>query len=162
LVAELAGAVAAAALLKYFSPGAAFDSVNGGTPAVASGYAIGKAVLVEAVATFFLVWAVFGTAVDDRGAFNKIGGFAIGLGMTIGAQADEVVFTSGGTESVSLAIWGCVRALRELGTRIVVSAVEHPAVGGICHILENDGFETVLVPVDRDGVMDLDRFAAEV
>jgi MIP family channel proteins len=83
IVAQLAGAVAAAALLKYFFPAPAFDSVNGGTPAVASGYAIGKAVLVEAVATFFLVWAVFGTAIDDRGAFAKTGGFTIGLVITI-------------------------------------------------------------------------------
>jgi len=83
LIAELAGAVAAAALLKYFSPAPAFDAVNGGTPAVAPGYAIGKAVLVEAVASFFLIWAVFGTAIDDRGAWNKIGGFAIGLVITI-------------------------------------------------------------------------------
>ena len=49
----------------------------------------------------------------------------------IGAQPDEIVFTSGGTESVALAIWGGVRAIRELGTRVVVGAVEHPAVGGV-------------------------------
>jgi len=84
------------------------------------------------------------------------------VGQTIGAQADEIVFTSGGTESVSLAIWGSVRALREIGTRIVVSSVEHPSVGGICHVLETDGFEVIVVPVDRHGLMDLDRFTAEV
>jgi MIP family channel proteins len=87
IVAEVAGAVAAAALLKYFSPAAAFDSVDGGTPAVASGYAIGKAVLVEAVATFFLVWAVFATVIDDRGPFAKTAGFTIGLVITIDVLA---------------------------------------------------------------------------
>jgi cysteine desulfurase len=80
----------------------------------------------------------------------------------IGAQPDEIVFTSGGTESVALGIWGGVRAVRELGTRIVVSAVEHPAVGGVGHVLESDGFEVVLVPVDADGRLDMDRYAAEV
>ena len=80
----------------------------------------------------------------------------------IGAQADEIVFTSGGTESVALGIWGGVRAQRELGSRIVVSAVEHPAVGGVCNVLESDGFEVVCVPVDEFGRMDLDRYAAEV
>ena len=80
----------------------------------------------------------------------------------IGAQPDEIVFTSGGTESVALGIWGGVRAIRELGTRIVVSAVEHPAVGGVCHVLESDGFEVALVPVDTDGRLDMDRYAAEV
>lgn len=85
-----------------------------------------------------------------------------GIGRAIGAQPDELVFTSGGTESVALAIWGGVRAQRELGTRIVVSAVEHPAVGGVCHVLESDGFEVVLIPVDGDGRVDLDRYATEI
>ena len=85
-----------------------------------------------------------------------------GVAHAIGAQSDEVVFTSGGTESVALGIWGGVRAQRELGTRIVVGAVEHPAVGGVCHVLESDGFEVVLVGTDRDGRVDLDRFAVEV
>lgn len=80
----------------------------------------------------------------------------------IGAQPDEIVFTSGGTESVALAVWGGVRAQRELGTRIVVSSVEHPSVGGVGNVLESDGFEVVLVPTDLSGRMDLDRYAAEV
>jgi MIP family channel proteins len=87
IAAQLLGAVAAAALLKYFSPGAAFDSVAGGTPQVSAGYQIGKAVLVEAVATFFLVWAFFGSIVDDRGAFAKTGGFTVGLVVTIDVLA---------------------------------------------------------------------------
>jgi cysteine desulfurase len=80
----------------------------------------------------------------------------------IGAQSDEIVFTSGGTESIALAIWGGVRAVRELGTRIVLGAVEHPAVGGVAHALESDGFEVVIVPVDAHGRIDLDRFGVEV
>ena len=80
----------------------------------------------------------------------------------IGAQPDEIVFTSGGTESIALAIWGGVRAVRELGTRIVLGAVEHPAVGGVAHALESDGFEVVTIPVDRFGRVDLDRFAVEM
>jgi cysteine desulfurase len=80
----------------------------------------------------------------------------------LGAQPDEIVFTSGGTESVALAIWGGVRPVRELGTRIVTTTVEHPAVGGVLHTLETDGFESVLVEVDRNGSVDLDAFAAEI
>ncbi len=80
----------------------------------------------------------------------------------LGAQPDEIVFTSGGTEAVALAIWGGVRAMRELGTRIVVSAVEHPAVGGVGHVLQSDGFELVEIPVDAYGRIDLDRYASEV
>src|SRR5687768_16531173 len=80
----------------------------------------------------------------------------------IGAQPDEIVFTSGGTESIALAVWGGVRAVRELGTRIVLGAVEHPAVGGVAHALESDGFEVVTIPVDRYGRVDLDHYAREV
>jgi cysteine desulfurase len=80
----------------------------------------------------------------------------------LGAQPDEIVFTSGGTESVALGIWGGVRAVREAGRRIVVTSVEHPAVGGVCFVLESDGFEVVIVPVDEYGRVDLDRYAAEV
>src|SRR4051812_37500832 len=80
----------------------------------------------------------------------------------IGAQPDELVFTSGGTESVALGIWGAVRAVRELGNRIVVSSVEHPSVGGVCYVLESDGFEVIIVPVDEFGRVDLDAFAAEI
>ena len=81
---------------------------------------------------------------------------------SIHAQPDELVFTSGGTESVALAIWGGVRAIRELGTRVVIGSAEHPAVGGVCHVLESDGFEVVMVPVDADGRIDMDRYAAEI
>jgi cysteine desulfurase len=80
----------------------------------------------------------------------------------LGAQADEIVFTSGGTESIALAIWGGVRAVRDLGRRIVLGAVEHPAVGGVAHALESDGFEVVTIPADRYGRVDLDRYATEV
>jgi cysteine desulfurase len=80
----------------------------------------------------------------------------------IGAQPDEIVFTSGGTESIALGIWGGVRAVRELGTRIVLGAVEHPAVGGVAHSLEADGFEVAIVPADGYGRVDLDRLATEV
>ncbi len=80
----------------------------------------------------------------------------------IRAQPDEIVFTSGGTEAVALAIWGGVRPVREIGRRIVTSTVEHPAVGGVLHTLETDGFQSALVEVDGDGRIDLDRFATEV
>ena len=84
IVAELLGAVAAAFFLKYIGPTPSFDAVNGGIPAVADGFAVGKAVVLEAMMTFFLVWAVFGTAVDDRKAsWAQIAGFAIGLTITI-------------------------------------------------------------------------------
>jgi len=97
-----------------------------------------------------------------RGARALLDGAREQVAEAIGAQSDEIVFTSGGTESIALAIWGGVRAVRELGTRIVLGAVEHPAVGGVAHALESDGFEVVTIPVDRYGRVDLDRYAGEV
>jgi MIP family channel proteins len=83
ILAQFAGAVAAAYLLKYFFPPLEYDNVTGGVPAVGAGIATGKAVLIEATTTFFLVWVVFGTAVDERGPFAKIAGLTIGLTITI-------------------------------------------------------------------------------
>ncbi len=84
------------------------------------------------------------------------------LATAIGAQPEEIVFTSGGTESVALGIWGAARSVATPGNRIVVGAVEHPSVGGICSVLESNGVDIVLVPADHEGRVDIDRFAAEV
>lgn len=99
---------------------------------------------------------------DGREARRLLDSSRAGIASALGAQSDEIVFTSGGTESVALAIWGGVRPIRELGTRIVTTTVEHPAVGGVLHTLETDGFESVLVPTDGFGRVDLDAFAVQV
>lgn len=80
----------------------------------------------------------------------------------IGAQADEIAFTSGGTESVALAIWGVAHARRAVGHRVVTSGIEHPAVLGACGLLSRDGFEIETVGCDAHGRVDLDRFAAAI
>jgi aquaporin TIP len=79
IVAELAGAVAGAYLLKFLVPAAQFDAGGAGAPALGDGIAVGKGILIEAAATFLLVYAVFGTAIDQRGPFAKTAGFPIGL-----------------------------------------------------------------------------------
>jgi MIP family channel proteins len=87
VVAQFLGAVAAAYALKFLVPKETFDAGAGGTPALAAGLSAAKGVLFEAVGTFFLVWAVFATAVDDRGPFNKTAGLTIGLTITFGILA---------------------------------------------------------------------------
>jgi MIP family channel proteins len=77
--AQLLGAVAGALLLKYLVPTALYDAGSGGTPALAQGIAAGKGIVIEATTTFFLVFAVFGTAVDPRGPWSKTAGLTIGL-----------------------------------------------------------------------------------
>jgi MIP family channel proteins len=84
IAAELLGAIAGALLLRLVTPGAIFDAASGGTPLVnaAQGMGVGKAVVLEAILTFFLVFAVYGTVVDDRGVFPKTAGLTIGLVLT--------------------------------------------------------------------------------
>lgn len=77
----------------------------------------------------------------------------------IGAAPSEIVFTSGATEANNLAILGTARAARGEGRRrIVVSAVEHKAVLEPARVLEREGFELVIAPVEACGRLDLDAF----
>ena len=79
----------------------------------------------------------------------------------LGARADEVCFTSGGTEGDNLAIFGPWRARRQSGRRVVVTtAVEHKAVLAAVHHVAGDGGEERILPVDRHGMVELDAFAA--
>ena len=73
---------------------------------------------------------------------------------SIRADPREVVFTSGGTESINLAVKGGAWAGKAMGHRIVTSAVEHRAVLDTCASLEKFGFEVVQLPVDRYGRVD--------
>ena len=83
-IAQLAGGVAAAYLLRLL-PVDVWGAVQLGTPALANGISRMDGMIFEAVMTFFLVFVVFATAVDEKGAFNKVAGFAIGLSITMGA-----------------------------------------------------------------------------
>ncbi len=73
----------------------------------------------------------------------------------IGAQAREIVFTSGATESNNLAIKGCARAVRAERPHIVTCVTEHKCVLESCRRLEGEGIEVTYLPVRRDGSIDL-------
>jgi aquaporin Z len=77
-VVQFGAAVLAALLLKWVLPDATANASNLGSPAL-QGIGAGAGVVIEAVLTFFLVFVVFATAVDARGAFAQISGLAIGF-----------------------------------------------------------------------------------
>src|SRR6266852_4739280 len=79
-VSQLAGAIAAAYLLRAVIPDDTWRAVALGTPDLARDFSRTAGMVVEGVMTFFLVFA---TAADERGAFGKIAGFAIGLTVTM-------------------------------------------------------------------------------
>jgi MIP family channel proteins len=76
IVAQLVGATLGGLLLRAVFPFVVWQAAELGTPSLAPGVSVGTGILVEAVLTFFLLLAVFGTAVDPRAP--KIGGFGIG------------------------------------------------------------------------------------
>ena len=65
----------------------------------------------------------------------------------LGATPEEVVFTSGGTESNNMVIQGLARRLASQGRHIITSSVEHPAVLEPCYALEKDNFCVTILPV---------------
>lgn len=82
-VSQLAGAVAAAYLLRAVIPEDTWRAVVLGTPDLAKDFSRTAGMIVEGIMTFFVVYVVFSTAADERGAFGKIAGFAIGLTVTM-------------------------------------------------------------------------------
>ncbi|MBE6532381.1 MAG: cysteine desulfurase NifS [Ruminococcaceae bacterium] len=85
------------------------------------------------------------------------------IAAVLGCRADEIYFTSGGTESDNWAIKGAAMRMRAKGrTHIVTSKIEHHAVLHTCEALEKEGFEVSYVGVDSDGVVDLNELRSVV
>lgn len=82
------------------------------------------------------------------------------LASLIHAETDEILFTSGGTESNNMVIHGVAQTQRARGHHIVISAFEHVAIEAPCAYLEQQGFQVTRVPVDQQGLVDLKALEA--
>jgi len=78
------------------------------------------------------------------------------IASVLGALPEEIVFTSGGTESNNFALKGVARSIRGKNTHIITSSVEHPSVSKPCRSLEKDGYAVTYLPVDEHGLVDPD------
>ena len=80
----------------------------------------------------------------------------------LGCSGEEIVFTSGATESDNLAVRGIAYACREQGNHIITSTAEHHAILDTCHALATEGFETTYLPVDKYGRVSPDDVEAAI
>jgi cysteine desulfurase len=84
------------------------------------------------------------------------------IAIAIGAEPEEIVFTSGATEANNLAIKGVAEAYFSKGRHIITVASEHKAVLDPCNYLKTLGFEITILPIDRDGLIDLDELEKSI
>jgi len=80
----------------------------------------------------------------------------------VGCQPDEVIFTSGATESNNFVIKGIAQALKEKGRHIITSRVEHSSVLEVCKYLEKCGYEVTYLDVDKSGRVDIDKLDSAI
>jgi cysteine desulfurase len=82
------------------------------------------------------------------------------MAKSIGAKPNEIIFTSGGTESDNMALFGVAESCKNRGKHIITTQIEHHAVLHACQKLEKMGFEVTYLPVDETGSIKMDDFKA--
>jgi len=119
----------------------------------------------ESMKPYFL--DIFGNAASRNHSFGWEAEEAVEKGRKqiadlIGATAKEIVLTSGATESNNLAIKGVAEMYAERGNHIITQATEHKAVLDTCKRLEKDGLRVTYLPVQQNGLIDLDQLRAAI
>ncbi|HMF74078.1 MAG TPA: IscS subfamily cysteine desulfurase [Bryobacteraceae bacterium] len=119
----------------------------------------------EAMTPYFL--EIFGNAASRNHEFGWEAEAAVDkarqqIADLIGASAKEIVFTSGATESNNLALKGVAQMYAERGNHIITQVTEHKAVLDTCKRLEKDGVRVTYLPVQTNGLIDLDQLRAAI
>jgi cysteine desulfurase len=101
----------------------------------------------------------FGNASSNTHTFGWEADFAIKkarkqIGVFIGGNPDNIVFTSGATESNNMVFHSVSQAFKAKGNHIITSNIEHKCVLSCCKSLEKNGYEVTYVPVDSNGYVD--------
>ena len=116
--------------------------------------------VLEAMMPFFT--GRFGNAASNSHSFGWEAAAAVEkarrqIAASVGASPQEIVFTSGATESDNLALKGVAEGCREKGDHIITAVTEHKAVLDSCKHLEKIGCRVTYLPVGQDGLIDLDQ-----
>lgn len=106
--------------------------------------------------SYFNPAAAYSPAVEVERAVNAA---RTHVAQALNVTQDEIVFTSGGTESNNMAFTGALQALRDKG-RIIIGGTEHPSVFDMASALASDGYDMVIAPVDSNGMVDINRLKA--
>lgn len=119
----------------------------------------------EIMAPYFT--GIFGNAASRNHSFGWQAEEAVDLGRKqvaelIGANPKEIVFTSGATESNNLALKGVAQMYAERGNHLITAATEHKCVLDTCKRLEKEGFRVTYLPVQQNGLVDLDQLRAAI
>lgn len=99
---------------------------------------------------------------EGRVAKNAIENSRFKIAKIIGSKPNEIILTSGGTESDNLAILGIARANKNKGNHIITSCIEHKAVLNSCKQLEKEGFEVTYLDVDKNGIISLEQLKSSL
>ena len=118
-----------------------------------------KAMQTAMTETFGNASSIHGFGRPAHQAIEKARGQIAGL---IHAQPEEILFTSGGTESDNLVIFGVTEAYRGKGNHIITTKVEHHAILHACEQLEKRGFEVTYLPVDEYGRVTAEQVAEAI
>jgi cysteine desulfurase len=86
----------------------------------------------------------------------------LNIATLINAEEEEIIFTSGATESNNLAIFGLAKNFKNKGNHIITTSIEHKSVLDTCKQLEKEGFKVTYLPINNNGILDLNVLKSNI